>query len=89
MPHATLPGAPSWKRGAASAADTRPLRSVNHAMLLTGFNDKGTPNWRLQNSWGSGWGDAGYMNMLRDDAITGPAGECGVQSYALLPRVKA
>ena len=34
--------------------------SPNHAILLTGWDDaRGA--WRLRNSWGSSWGDGGYM----------------------------
>ena len=33
---------------------------VNHAIVLVGWDD-GRQAWRLRNSWGSGWGDGGYM----------------------------
>jgi len=34
--------------------------SVNHAILLVGWDDsKGA--WRLKNSWGTGWGESGFM----------------------------
>jgi C1A family cysteine protease len=34
--------------------------TVNHAIVLTGWDDtRGA--WRLRNSWGSSWGDSGYM----------------------------
>jgi C1A family cysteine protease len=34
----------------------------NHAMLLVGWNDdQGV--WIAQNSWGSSWGEAGYMRI--------------------------
>jgi C1A family cysteine protease len=37
-----------------------PSSPVNHAILLTGWDDsKGA--WRLKNSWSSGWGESGYM----------------------------
>ncbi len=37
-----------------------PSSPVNHAILLTGWDDtKGA--WRLKNSWGTGWGESGYM----------------------------
>lgn len=33
---------------------------TNHAIILIGWDDaKGA--WRLKNSWGTGWGEAGYM----------------------------
>ncbi len=38
------------------------VRSVNHAIILCGWDDaKGA--WLLKNSWGTGWGEAGFMWM--------------------------
>lgn len=37
-------------------------KSVNHAIILVGWDDaQGV--WILRNSWGSGWGEAGYMRI--------------------------
>jgi len=39
--------------------------SMNHAVALVGWDDnQGTDGvWFLRNSWGSGWGENGYMNI--------------------------
>jgi C1A family cysteine protease len=36
---------------------------VNHAVVLAGWDDTRGSNgaWLLRNSWGTGWGDKGYM----------------------------
>ncbi len=34
--------------------------SVNHAILLVGWDDS-RGAWRLKNSWGTGWGESGFM----------------------------
>ncbi len=34
--------------------------STNHQIILVGWDDPGQ-YWILRNSWGSGWGDGGYM----------------------------
>jgi hypothetical protein len=33
---------------------------VNHAVILVGWDDD-YGAWRLKNSWGTGWGESGYM----------------------------
>lgn len=35
---------------------------VNHAVLLVGWNDS-QGIWYLKNSWGTGWGESGYMRI--------------------------
>jgi len=44
--------------------------AVNHAVLLTGYDvDKATGKtfWKIRNSWGGTWGEAGYFRVARDD----------------------
>lgn len=39
--------------------------SINHAVALVGWDDDQGTNgvWFLRNSWGSGWGEGGYMRI--------------------------
>jgi C1A family cysteine protease len=37
-------------------------RAPNHAIVLVGWNDSGG-YWILKNSWGTGWGESGYMRI--------------------------
>jgi hypothetical protein len=36
--------------------------SPNHAVMLVGWNDSGG-YWIMKNSWGTGWGESGYMRI--------------------------
>ncbi|GJP48461.1 hypothetical protein CLOM_g7740 [Closterium sp. NIES-68] len=58
---------------------------VNHIVLLVGYSLEGvTPYFLLQNTWGSTWGDGGFMQM----AIESGSGICGINtSPALYPVV--
>ena len=50
---------------------------VDHAVLLVGYgSEAGRKYWLLQNSWGSDWGEEGYMRMVRG------SDESGVESIA-------
>lgn len=46
--------------------------AINHAVLLVGYQSTGV--WIIKNSWGTGWGERGYIRI--------PAGNsCGVCNY--------
>jgi hypothetical protein len=45
---------------------------VNHAIVLTGWDDA-TQSWVLRNSWGSGWGESGYMRIKWNTSNVGYA----------------
>ena len=51
--------------------------NVNHAVLATAYNATAPiPFVRAQNSWGTGWGDKGYINIALSTEA-GP-GVCGI-----------
>merc|ERR1712064_179885 len=72
----TVDGAGSGSRGD-SALATGIMTGVptqcnlNHAILATGFG----PNfWKIKNSWGAQWGDAGFAKFDRSTNGCGPFG---------------
>lgn len=42
--------------------------SIDHSVTMVGFDDVSgkSPYWTIKNSWGTGWGLNGYMNILKD-----------------------
>jgi C1A family cysteine protease len=58
--------------------------SVNHAVLITGYGSlNGTPYWNVKNSWGTWWGDEGYIKIGR--GLQSPYGLCGINMYPVYP----
>ncbi len=43
-------------------APTKPCSQINHAIVLTGWDDA-NQYWILRNSWGTSWGESGYMRI--------------------------
>jgi C1A family cysteine protease len=58
--------------------------NLDHAVIVVGWGTSGTTEyWTVRNSWGTSWGERGYIRM----AITSGAGVCGVQVQPLYPSV--
>ncbi|EAS05558.2 papain family cysteine protease (macronuclear) [Tetrahymena thermophila SB210] len=49
--------------------------SLNHAVLAVGYDLEG--NWILKNSWGTNWGENGYMRLAANNT-------CGILSFNYL-----
>jgi cathepsin H len=57
--------------------------SPNHAVLAVGYNSVSSgPYWRVRNSWGSSWGDSGFINMAMNDTSKG---QCGINTQVAYP----
>nr|POE52678.1 senescence-specific cysteine protease sag12 [Quercus suber] len=52
--------------------------NLDHAVTVIGYgmSDDGTKYWLIKNSWGTTWGESGYMRIQRDTGA--PEGVCGI-----------
>ena len=54
--------------------------NLDHGVLIVGYGtEEGIDYWLVKNSWGTEWGDEGYVKIARDDNATS-AGICGIAS---------
>lgn len=59
--------------------------SLDHAVMVVGWGTdaSGVSYWTLRNSWGTSWGESGYMRVQ----IVDGNGICGIQMEPLYPNV--
>ena len=56
--------------------------TLNQALLIVGYDtENGVPYWLCKNSWGSSWGDSGYIKIGRSLTASAGPGICGIASY--------
>ncbi|KAJ3692160.1 hypothetical protein LUZ60_012510 [Juncus effusus] len=58
---------------------------LNHFVTLVGYgtDSDGTKYWIAKNSWGTSWGEEGYVRMQKD--VDSVYGLCGLATYPLYP----
>ncbi|KAL9244473.1 hypothetical protein vseg_018248 [Gypsophila vaccaria] len=58
--------------------------NLNHAMTAIGYGEEGgNKYWLLKNSWGTNWGEKGFIRMKRD--VISRSGLCGLAKQASYP----
>ncbi len=65
-PLTILVDASNWYYYGGVLTCTQPSTYMDHAVVLVGYNDTGNPStsyWIIKNSWGSGWGENGYIRI--------------------------
>lgn len=57
---------------------------LDHGVTLVGYDDN-AGFWTIKNSWGTGWGEKGYIRLEKGNK-TGPNGTCGIYKAASFPK---
>lgn len=57
--------------------------NLNHAIVIVGFGVDKKNYWRIQNSWGTGWGEEGFYRLVRG------RGACGINQNVVTAKLAA
>jgi C1A family cysteine protease len=61
--------------------------TLDHGVLIVGYGtENGQDYWNIKNSWGTTWGDKGYVKIARSSSTNDP-GVCGVAMDPSFPTV--
>jgi len=61
--------------------------TLDHGVLIVGYGiENGQKYWTIKNSWGTSWGENGYVRIARSDSENDP-GICGVAMSTSFPSV--
>jgi C1A family cysteine protease len=57
---------------------------LNHGVLAVGYGtESGKMFWKVKNSWGTAWGDKGYIKLVRHNGAG--VGQCGIAKMPSYP----
>jgi len=60
--------------------------NLDHGVLVVGYGSDGTQDyWLVKNSWGTTWGEEGYVQICRSCDKNGDKGECGINMEPSYP----
>ena len=75
----------SYSSGVLTSSDCG--TNLDHGVLIVGFGtEHGQDYWLVKNSWGTTWGESGYVKIARSSS-TSDAGICGIAKSPSFPVV--
>lgn len=75
----------SYSSGVITSADCG--TNLDHGVMIAGYGvEGGVKYWLVKNSWGTSWGENGYVKIARSDS-TNDKGICGIAMEASFPVV--
>jgi len=79
-PLAIAADAVEWQYYTGGVFDLPCGKSLDHGILIVGYGIKDTilgrkEYWIVKNSWGTSWGEAGYLYIVKGK------GECGLNTF--------
>jgi len=60
---------------------------INHAVIAVGYGTDGTDYFNIRNSWGTGWGESGYIRLGQNGGSQGTA--CLFQYAPVTPKLSS
>jgi len=59
---------------------------LDHGVLAVGYGAEGANEyWKVKNSWGTTWGEDGYVLICKNCGANGDQGECGINDDPSYP----
>jgi len=63
--------------------------NLDHGVLVVGWGVDSALNstsyWKVKNSWGGSWGEAGYIRLVDNSGLNSGMGQCGMLSDPSYP----